>query len=65
MSEMSVGMDKLQHINGVMEGKVDKMKDKVLSLKAKIYHQELINEEIRGMANNESLVLMKKHQEAN
>ena len=60
MSEMSANMEKLQHINGITEGKVEKMKDKVLSLKAKVYHQQLINEEIRGMANNEALVLIKK-----
>ena len=60
MSEMSANMEKLQHINGITEGKVEKMKDKVLLLKAKVYHQQLINEEIRGMANNEALVLIKK-----
>ena len=60
MSEMSANMEKLQHINGITEGKVEKMKEKVLLLKAKVYHQQLINEEIRGMANNEALVLIKK-----
>ena len=38
MSEMSANMEKLQLVNGIMEGKVEKMKDKVLSLKAKVYH---------------------------
>lgn len=38
MTEMSANMEKMSRINGVMEGKVEKMKDKVLSLKAKIYH---------------------------
>ena len=38
MSEMSANMEKLQHVNGLMQAKVEKMKDKVLSLKAKVYH---------------------------
>lgn len=38
MSEMSANMEKLQHVNRLMEAKVEKMKDKVLSLKAKVYH---------------------------
>ena len=38
MSEMSVNMEKLQLVNGLMEAKAEKMKDKVLSLKAKVYH---------------------------